>query len=76
MEAKDQKAPPTAPAEKAPSPVKLNHAKTAEGYECTRTENHRVYVPGVYSGLLSDVTPEAAEAMISQGHTALVKKTK
>jgi hypothetical protein len=66
---------PVQPAVAAPAaPVKLNNSETAAQYECTYTINNRVHVPGVWSGLISDVPPNVAAIMIKQGHKAFKQK--
>lgn len=54
--------------------IQLTDPKTAELYECTLESDVRFLVPGVYKGLASAAPPQAAEAMIAQGHPAYVRR--
>lgn len=54
--------------------VQLTNPEVAKKYTCTYHHNCIVHVPGIYRGFLSDVTPNAAQAMVEQGHPALQPK--
>jgi hypothetical protein len=54
--------------------VKLNNSDTAEQFKCTYTQDCIVHVPGIYYGLISNVTPPVAAKLIEQGHRAFVRK--
>lgn len=68
-----------APVEPATAPVQndttiLQNPDVAAKYNCTYLHNPIVHVPGIYYGLLSNVTLVAADAMVAQGHKALQLK--
>lgn len=57
------------------TPLKFTNPDVAATFDCTTDFERVVKVPGIYSGLLSNITLDAANAMVAQGHQALkIKK--
>lgn len=59
--------------------VVLNDPKVAEKYNCTYVRNVRIHIPRNpnfqgFNGLLSNITPDAAQELVKQGHRALQPK--
>ena len=59
-------------------PIELINKVTAEYYELAfpdqQTEDQRLTIPKTFSGMLSQITPEAAEIYIKMGGNLLVPK--
>jgi hypothetical protein len=56
-------------------PLKLTNPDVDAKFECTTDFERVVAIPGIYRGLLSNVTLDGANAMVAQGHPALKPKT-
>lgn len=54
----------------------FTNKQVAEIYETDFVHNPKVRVPSQFMGRLADITPEAAERLISQGSNLLTPKKK
>lgn len=47
----------------------------AKSYDSVFGVDKHIHVPGLFSGMLSDINTDVAEALISMGDNQVVKKT-
>ena len=52
----------------------FNNPQTKEKFECNVEKDRMVHKPQVYSGLLSNITPEMADAMVKDGSNVIKEK--
>lgn len=61
-------------------PITLANKVTAENFELAYPElqvtDQKITIPKIYNGMISDITPEAAEVYVELGGNLLVPKTK
>lgn len=53
----------------------FNDKKVAKSYDAVLGIDKHISLPGVYDGMLSDITVDVAEALINIGDNQVVKKT-
>jgi len=57
-------------------PIQLKNSQVAEQYECGFTKDVTIRIPGVWTGRISQITPEAAEVFAQQGNLHFRRKVK
>lgn len=55
-------------------PIKIQNSQVAEQYESGFTKDVTIRIPRVWTGRISQITPEAAEVLAQQGNQHFRKK--